>query len=63
MHWTFVRGRQTPAALAGVTALLVVAYVLVPHPIVQYGAWLVAFTVWMAWFVLTFVEWLSNADY
>ncbi|WP_247006365.1 hypothetical protein [Halorientalis litorea] len=49
-------------ATAAVTGVLVGAYLVVPHPVVQYGAWLVVFAVWMAWFVLAGVEWLSNPD-
>jgi uncharacterized membrane protein (DUF4010 family) len=55
--------RRDLSALGIVTALLAVVYLLVPHPVAQYGAWLVVFTIWMVWFVFTFVEWLSNADY
>ena len=55
--------RRTLAALATVTVLLGVVYLLVPHPVAQYGAWLVVFTVWMAWFVLAGVGWLSRADF
>ncbi|WP_137287124.1 hypothetical protein [Halorussus salinisoli] len=51
------------AALAVVVALLGGAYFLVPHPLVQYGAWLVAFAVWMAWFVAVAREWISKADF
>ncbi|NEU56729.1 hypothetical protein [Halorussus sp. MSC15.2] len=51
------------AALAVVAAVLGVAYLLVRHPLVQYGAWLVAFAVWMAWFVAVAREWLSKADF
>lgn len=29
------------------------------RPVLAYGAWLVAFSVWMLWFVVTAVEWLS----
>ena len=54
--------RRNLTALGSVTAVLAVVYVLVPHPIVQYGAWLVVFVVWMAWFVLAGTEWLSQAD-
>ena len=32
-------------------------------PAVRYAAWLVAFAVWMAWFVLAGIEWLHNADF
>jgi hypothetical protein len=54
--------RRTLAALSAVTVLLGVVYLVVPHPVVQYGAWLVVFTVWMGWFVLTGVEWFGRAD-
>jgi len=50
-------------ALGAATGLLVVVYLVMPHPVAQYGAWLVVFTIWMAWFVETFVDWLSQADY
>jgi len=48
----------TAAVLVG--AALLVGYVLVPDPVVQYGAWLFVFCVWMAWFVLTSVAWLRD---
>jgi hypothetical protein len=38
-------------AVAGAAIALLFAYVVYPHTIVQYGAWLVVFTIWMAWFV------------
>jgi hypothetical protein len=50
------------AAGASVLGLLVVAYVVVPDPIVQYGAWLGVFTVWMAWFVFYGTKWLYGLD-
>ena len=43
--------RYNVATAVTVVGLLVAAYVLVPHPYVQYGAWLVIFTIWMVWFV------------
>ena len=43
--------RYNVAAAVTVAGLLVVAYVFVSHPYVQYGAWLVIFTIWMVWFV------------
>jgi hypothetical protein len=43
--------RRDWSAVAAVLALLVVAYLVYPRPIVQYAAWLVIFTIWMAWFV------------
>jgi hypothetical protein len=36
---------------------------LIAAPTARYGAYLVAFAVWMAWFVLTAVEWLRRADF
>lgn len=51
------------AALAVVCGILGFAYVVVPHPLVQYGAWLVVFAVWMAWFVAVAREWISRADF
>ncbi|MEF8827951.1 MAG: hypothetical protein V5A49_02885 [Haloarcula sp.] len=50
--------RWDAAAAASVAALLVVAYVLVPDPTVRYGAWLVVFCIWMAWFVFFGAKWL-----
>jgi len=46
------------AAIASVLGLLAVAYVLYPDPVVQYGVWLVIFSVWMAWFVSFGVRWV-----
>ncbi|MFC5971551.1 hypothetical protein ACFPYI_09430 [Halomarina salina] len=50
-------------ALAVVTLTAFVAFVLVPDQRLQYAAALVAFTVWMAWFVAAAVDWLSRADF
>ncbi|WP_235853624.1 hypothetical protein [Halosimplex salinum] len=52
----FAPTRYNVATAVVVAALLVVAYVLVPHPYVQYGAWLVIFTIWMVWFVYVGVD-------
>lgn len=54
--------RWDAAAAASVLAMLVVAYVVVPDPIVQYGAWLAIFCVWMAWFVFFGTKWLYDVD-
>lgn len=51
------------AALGAVVLLLAIGYVFVPHPLVRYGVWLLAFSIWMAWFVATAREWISNADF
>lgn len=56
-------GYRTLAAVVAVAALLAVAYLLVPHPMVKYGAWLVVFSIWMAWFVAAAREWISRADF
>ncbi|WP_332897154.1 MULTISPECIES: hypothetical protein [unclassified Haladaptatus] len=51
-----------------VAALLVVAIAffgarLIGSNEAYYGALLVSFTVWMAWFVLIAIEWLKRADF
>ncbi|MGM0590781.1 MAG: hypothetical protein ACQETI_03975 [Halobacteriota archaeon] len=58
-----VGGRRTFVALGAVGAVLALAYLAVPNEVVQYGAWLVVFSIWMAWFVFTAVEWIANADF
>lgn len=55
--------RRNLITVGVVGALLVAAYLLVPHWSTRYGAWLVVFTIWMVWFVFTFVQWLSTADF
>lgn len=55
--------RRNVVALAVVCVLLAITYVFVPDPLVRYGVWLVVFTVWMVWFVLAAVEWISKADF
>lgn len=50
------------AAIAAVVALLLVAYVVVPEPVVQYGAWLGIFCVWMLWFVVFGVRWVYDEE-
>lgn len=56
-------GYRNLTALVAIVAVLATAYLLVPHPLVKYGAWLVVFSVWMAWFVAAAHEWISNADF
>ncbi len=51
------------AALAAVAALVGIGSLSSSPPLVRYGAWLVAFAVWMAWFVVVAREWISRADY
>lgn len=63
MGYVLEANRRNLGSIAAVTVLLGTVYLVVPHPIAQYGAWLVVFTVWMVWFVLAGIEWLSNADF
>ena len=50
-------------AFAVVAAAFAFAYVVYPDPGIQYAAWLVAFTVWMLWFVLNARDWIEQADF
>lgn len=50
------------AAVLSVAALLAVAYLFVPDPVVQYGVWLAIFCIWMAWFVFYGTKWLYGVD-
>jgi len=56
-------GRLDALALGSVLGLLVVAYLLVPQPAVQYGVWLVIFSIWMLWFVSYGVRWLYDEEF
>ena len=55
-------GRWDALAAAAVLALLAVAYLIVPSPAVQYGAWLGIFSVWMLWFVAYGVRWVYGEE-
>ncbi|MFB6156608.1 MAG: hypothetical protein ABEJ34_02045 [Haloferacaceae archaeon] len=51
---------------AGAVALVVLAFAAanaVGTPEARYGAYLVAFAVWMGWFVLTCVAWIERAEF
>ncbi|MFB6309469.1 MAG: hypothetical protein ABEH35_09075 [Haloarculaceae archaeon] len=50
--------RWDAAAVTSAAAVLAVAYLVVDEPIVQYGAWLVVFCIWMAWFMFFGSKWL-----
>jgi len=56
-------GRLDALTLGSVLGLLVVAYLLVPQPAVQYGVWLVIFSIWMLWFVSYGVRWLYDEEF
>lgn len=51
--------RNVLALLTGVGPLLV-AHLLVPHWSTKYGSYLVAFSVWMIWFVLVVADLLGE---
>jgi hypothetical protein len=51
--------RTVPAVVFGVGPVLLAHYV-VPHWSTLYGSYLVAFSVWMVWFVLVVVDVLGN---
>jgi len=54
--------RRNVVALVLVVAPLALALVAGSR-VALYGAILAAFVVWMAWFVLTAVDWLERADF
>jgi hypothetical protein len=69
----FEPDRYNVATAAVVVGLLVFAYVLAPpelvvgsvalsRQIVQYGVWLVVFTIWMAWFVYVGVDYVYGTE-
>jgi hypothetical protein len=58
---TFPGGiRGTAVTVLGVVGLLAVTHLLVDHPSTRYAAYLIAFTVWMAWFVLAGVNFIGQ---
>lgn len=50
--------RWDAAALGAVLAILALAYGVYPNGLLQYGAWLAVFSIWMAWFVHYGTRWL-----
>lgn len=58
----FRPNRRNVATAVGVLGLLVFAYVVYPHRLVQYAAWLVVFTVWMVWFVYAGVDYVYGIE-
>lgn len=55
--------RRNGITIASIVILLSAAYSVVPHWSTRYAAWLIAFTIWMVWFLLTFAIWFTNADF
>ncbi len=64
-----VSPRWRLVTLAGVTGLIAALAILgasyfgTSDPVVQYGAWLLVFSIWMAWFVYAAREWVAQADF
>lgn len=54
--------RWDVAAVVSAVALLVVGYVLYPHPVVRYVVWLAVFTIWMAWFIFYGTKWFYDVN-
>jgi hypothetical protein len=50
------------AAGASIAALLVLAYLVVPHPVFQYGVWIAVFVIWMTWFVYFGTKYYYGVD-
>jgi hypothetical protein len=58
---TFPGGvRGTALTGLAVLGLLVVTHLVVPHWSTRYAAYLIAFTVWMAWFILAGVNFIGQ---
>lgn len=55
--------RRNGIAIAAIVVILTAAYGVVPHWSTRYGAWLVAFTIWMGWFLGTAARWIVTADF
>jgi hypothetical protein len=51
------------AALLVAGAAVWVTHTATSSPGLRYGSYLVVFTIWMLWFVLTTVEWIRRADF
>lgn len=49
-------------AWASSLGLLLASHVVVPDPLLQYGAWLAVFCIWMAWFVYYGVRWMYGLE-
>jgi hypothetical protein len=49
-------------AWASAAGLLAGTYLLLPDPLLQYGAWLAIFTIWMVWFVYYGVRWMYGME-
>jgi hypothetical protein len=58
---TFPGGvRGTAVTALALVALLAAAHFVVPHWSTRYAAYLIAFTVWMAWFILAGVNFIGQ---
>jgi hypothetical protein len=47
-------------ALGATAALLILAYVVYPEPIVKFSVWTIILTIYMTWFCYFGVKWLYD---
>lgn len=55
----------TPRNLLTVSALtliIVITHIIFPDVVLRYAAYLAIFSIWMAWFVVTFVDYMAVSD-
>lgn len=55
--------RRNGLTIAAIILLFSAAYGPLSHWSTQYAAWLITFTIWMVWFMVTAVLWLAEADF
>lgn len=48
--------------LGGILGFVGVSQLLLTDPLLRYGSALLGFSLWMAWFVLAAVRWLSSSN-
>ncbi|MDY6818461.1 MAG: hypothetical protein SVG88_07350 [Halobacteriales archaeon] len=63
MGGIFAPTRWNLLGLPTVGLLLAIIAILISSPVIQYGLGLVVFSIWMAWFVLAGVWFLSNVEF
>ena len=55
--------RWTIGALVGVGLVVAIGFIVAPHWSTRYGAGLIAFSIWMVWFVVVARRWIDDADF
>lgn len=58
-----LRNRERNALALGSALGVFAIAAVVGSPVAYYAAALVAFCIWMAWFVTTVIDWISLADF